>query len=102
MTAAHSPGQNSYSGPERRKNLPTMDLWQENIKSLNSSRLTNCQMRYALSGDSLTFLVRFENEVPVGKLDLVFPELDHSALIAEGWQKFVLTIFINDEGQLRV
>jgi hypothetical protein len=79
-----------------------MELWQENIKSLNANNLTNCQMRYILSGGDLTFLVRFENEIPVGRLDLVFPEMDHGVLIAEGWQKFVLTIFINDEGQLKV
>jgi hypothetical protein len=102
MTSAGTSGGMNYSGPERRKQLPTMELWQENIKSLNSNKLTNCQMRYALSGGDLTFLVRFENEIPVGKLDLVFPEMEHGALLAEGWQKFVLTIFINDEGQLRI
>lgn len=102
MTSADSLGDNNYSGPDRRRQLPTMELWQENIKSLNSNNLTNCQMRYALSGGDLTFLVRFENEIPVGKLDLVFPEMEHSTLIEEGWRKFVLTIFINDEGQLKI
>lgn len=102
MTSADSTGGKNYRGPERRSQLPTMELWQENIKSLNSNSLTNCQMRYALSGGDLTFLVRFENEIPVGKLDLVFPEMEHGALLSEGWQKFVLTIFINDEGQLRI
>jgi hypothetical protein len=102
MTSAGPSDDKNYKGPERRNELPTMELWQENIKSLNSNNLTNLQMRYALSGSDLTFLVRFENEVPSGKLDLVFPEMEHANLIEEGWQKFVLTIFINDEGELKI
>lgn len=91
-----------YNGPERRKPLPTMELWQENIKALNQGGLTNCQMRYALNDDQITFIVRFENEVPAGKFDLVFPSLDPKALKVEGWQKLVLTITISDEGRMAV
>jgi hypothetical protein len=91
-----------YTGPDRRKNLPTIELWQENIKFLNQSGLTNCQMRYALVSGKLSFFVRFENEIPIGKLDILFPEVDEKMLEAEGWSKFVLTITINDEGRLLI
>jgi hypothetical protein len=102
MNGTANPGSGipSYGGPERRRNLPTLELWQENIKALNAAGLTNCQMRYALAGGNLSFFVRFENEVPVGKLNLIFPEVDHSLLTGEGWSKFVLTVTINDEGRL--
>jgi hypothetical protein len=102
MSGTATPGGSnpSYGGPERRKNLPTLELWQENIKALNAAGLTNCQMRYALSGGNLSFFVRFENEVPVGKLNIIFPEVDHRILTGEGWAKFVLTVTINDEGRL--
>ncbi|MDY0003615.1 MAG: hypothetical protein RBU30_20115 [Polyangia bacterium] len=91
-----------YSGPERRRPLATMELWQENVKALNQGGLTNCQMRYALTEEQSTFIVRFENEVPAGHFDLVFPFLDPKALEAEGWKKLVLTISINDEGRMAV
>lgn len=89
-----------YAGPERRRQLATMELWQENIKALNQGGLTNCQMRYALNDDQITFIVRFENEVPSGHFDLVFPELDPETLRGEGWRKLVLTITISDEGRM--
>ncbi|MFH2008764.1 MAG: hypothetical protein ABI333_19410 [bacterium] len=91
-----------YAGPDRRKQLPTMELWQENIKSLNQNNLTGCQMRYAFTDGKLTFLVRFEDAIPAGKLDLIFPELEHKLLVEEGWTKFILTITINDEGKLAI
>lgn len=97
-----SGGAGAYGGPDRRRNLPTMELWQENIKALNEAHLTNCQMRYALAEGSLAFYVRFENEVPVGKLNIVFPEVDKQILAGEGWAKFVLTVTINDEGRLAI
>lgn len=96
MTAQMS----GYSGPERRKQLATLELWQENIKELNRGGLTNCQMRYALAAEQVTFIVRFENEVPSGQFSVIFPELDPQALTTDGWQKLVLTITINDEGRL--
>lgn len=91
-----------YAGPERRKHLATMELWQENIKALNQGGLTNCQMRYALNEEQITFIVRFENEVPSGQFHLVFPEFDPKALHTDGWRKFVLTIALNDEGRLAI
>jgi len=94
-------GQN-YAGPDRRKNLPTMELWQENIRALSQCNLSNCQMRYALTADELTFLVRFENEIPVGRLNFVFPDVDKDRLVGDGWKRFVLTVSITDEGRLSV
>jgi hypothetical protein len=91
-----------YTGPERRKNLPTMELWQENIKALNRCQVSNCQMRYALTAEELAFLMRFEDQIPIGHLHFVFPEIDREKLVAEGWNKFVLTLSINDEGKLSV
>ncbi|MCD6499165.1 MAG: hypothetical protein J7M25_12815 [Deltaproteobacteria bacterium] len=91
-----------YTGPDRRKNLPTMELWQENIRALNQCSLSNCQMRYALTSDELTFLVRFENEIPVGRLNFVFPDVDKDRLVGDGWKRFVLTVSITDEGRLSV
>ncbi len=91
-----------YSGPDRRKNLPTMELWQENIRALNQLDLSNCQMRYALTEDGLVFLLRFENDVPVGRLHFVFPEIDKDNLVRSGWRKFVLTLSITDEGRLSI
>jgi hypothetical protein len=101
-TATTGSAGSQYGGQDRRKNLPTMELWQENIKALNEAHLTNCQMRYALAEDSLAFFVRFENEVPVGKLNIIFPEVDKRILAGEGWAKFVLTVTINDEGRLAI
>jgi|AMFO01.1.fsa_nt_gi hypothetical protein len=92
----------SYTGPDRRKHLPTMELWQENIKALNQAGLTNCQMRYALNEGAITFIVRFENDIPTGSFDFTFPELDKTALTEAGWEKFVLTILVNDEGKLNI
>lgn len=97
-----SPSTPTYAGPERRKQLPTMELWQENIKALNQNDLTNCQMRYALNDGAITFIVRFENEVPTGSFDFRFPEFEKAALTESGWQKFVLTILVNDEGKLSI
>jgi hypothetical protein len=91
-----------YTGPERRKNLPTMELWQENIKALNQCEVGNCQMRYALTPEELTFLMRFEDEIPVGHLHFVFPEIDRSSLVSQGWARFVLTLGISVEGELSV
>ncbi len=91
-----------YQGPDRRKQLATMELWQENIKALNQSELTNCQMRYALNEGQITFIVRFENEIPMGNFDFRFPEFEQSTLTEAGWTKFVLTITINDEGKLAI
>lgn len=91
-----------YTGPERRKNLPTLDLWQENIRALNQYNLSNCQMRYAVAPDSLSFIMRFENEVPVGQLDFFFPEVDSKRLAADGWSRFVLTLTVSDDGRLSV
>lgn len=94
--------QNEYSGPERRKNLPTLELWQENIRALNQNNISNCQMRYAVTPDSLTFIMRFENEVPVGQLDFFFPEVESKKVISDGWARFVLTVTVSDEGRLSV
>lgn len=94
--------QNEYSGPERRKNLPTLELWQENIRALNQNNISNCQMRYAVTPDSLTFIMRFENEVPVGQLDFFFPDVDSKKVISDGWARFVLTVTVSDEGRLSV
>ena len=91
-----------YRGPERRKNLPTMELWQENIKALNQCQVSNCQMRYALTSEELAFLMRFEDAIPHGHLHFVFPEIDRQTLVSEGWVKFVLTLSINDTGRLAV
>ena len=91
-----------YKGPDRRKHLATMELWQENIKALNQGNLTNCQMRYALSEGAITFIVRFENEIPMGNFNFSFPEFDQANLTEAGWTKFVLTITINDEGKLAI
>jgi hypothetical protein len=91
-----------YSGPERRKNLPTMELWQENIRALNQNSLRSCQMRYAVTRDKVTFIMRFEDEVPVGRVNFVFPVLDERALVADGWSRFVLTVSISDAGRLAV
>lgn len=91
-----------YTGPERRKNLPTLELWQENIRALNQSELSNCQMRYALTGDELTFIMRFENQVPTGRLNFLFPELDRKRMASDGWIKFILTLSFSDDGRLSV
>lgn len=91
-----------YSGPERRKNLPTMELWQENIRALNQCQVSKCQMRYALTAQELTFLMRFENEIPIGRLNFIFPSLEKDDIISEGWQTFVLTLGISEEGTLSV
>ncbi len=91
-----------YKGPDRRTQLATMELWQENIKALNQAGLTNCQMRYALNDGAITFIVRFENEIPMGMFNFHFPEFDQAHLAAAGWVKFVLTITINDEGKLGI
>lgn len=92
----------NYSGPDRRKNLPTMDLWQENIKALNQCQVSKCQMRYALTAEELTFLMRFENEIPVGRLNFLFPAIEREMLISQGWEKFILTLGVSDEGNLSV
>ena len=91
-----------YDGPDRRKNLPTMELWQENIRALNQLDLSNCQMRYALTEDGLVFLLRFEDQVPVGHLHFVFPAIDKDTRVRSGWRKFVLTLSITDEGRLSI
>lgn len=91
-----------YTGPDRRKNLPTLELWQENIKALNRLSLQSCRMRYAMTPDGITFLLRFENEIPVGALQFVFPDVDRDRLVRDGWVRFVLTVTVTVEGTLAV
>ncbi len=91
-----------YSGPERRKNLPTMELWQENIRALSQCQVTGCQMRYALTPQELTFLFRFENQIPMGRINFLFPSIERESVVSECWQTFVLTLGISDEGKMSV
>ncbi len=92
----------NYTGPDRRKNLPTLELWQENIKALNQLSLFSCKMRYAMTPDGITFLLRFEDQVPVGALQFVFPDVDRDRLVKDGWVRFVLTLTVTVEGTLAV
>ncbi len=92
----------NYTGPDRRKNLPTLELWQENIKALNQLNLYSCRMRYAMTPDGITFLLRFEDQIPVGALQFVFPDVDRDRLVKEGWVRFVLTLTVTVEGTLAV
>lgn len=87
---------------ERRRTLPTQELWKANISALDELHVSGCHMRYSLVEEKLVFLLQFHDDVPQGRLNLVFPVVVSSDLSAAGFKRFNLTVECEKTGELGI
>ena len=91
------------SWPERRRQAPTsIELYRSNAAALETAGVSQCQMRFAMVGEKISFFFRFEKELPRGKLEFVFPMMYVENLQKEGWTKYFLTMDITSDKELFV
>ena len=90
--------------PDRRhQGIPTMELWKKNIEGLQEAGVRGCLFRYSLDPEgNITFVIRVEDEPPVGRLKFNFPLVEKPLIQAAGWKRFNLTLEIFEGGLLTV